>query len=177
MALVRFLQVVGIGSAMVFFNVYMDTALGVTTAGIGIAAAAARLAAVPMALLAPSLGRRIGYGSTAVVASLAVVVSMLPLALVPTPLAASLGFVGLLSFTSMRWPAFYVYMMERTPERLRAIMNGVNEMAAGLSFSFIALVGGFIIVNYGYPATFLFSAGLTLAGALVFAGYVRLRGR
>ena len=76
----------------------------------------------------------------------------------------------------MRWPAFYVYMMERTPERLRAVMNGVNEMAAGLSFAFIALVGGIIIVNYGYTATFLFSAGLTLAGALIFAGFVRLRG-
>ena len=176
MGLVRFLQVAGIGAAMVFFNVYMDESLGVTTAGIGVAAAAARLLAVPMALLAPSLGRRFGYGSTAVFASLAACVSLLPLALVPTPLAASMGFIGLLSFTSMRWPAFYVYMMERTPERLRAVMNGVNEMAAGLSFAFIALVGGIIIVNYGYTATFLFSAFLTLAGALIFAGFVRLRG-
>jgi predicted MFS family arabinose efflux permease len=67
-------------------------------------------------------------------------------------------------------------MMERTPERLRSIMNGANEMAAGLSFSFIALVGGYVIVNYGYTATFLGGAILTLIGTAIFAVYVRMRG-
>jgi MFS family permease len=81
-----------------------------------------------------------------------------------------------MSFTSLRYPAFYVYLMERTPDRLRSIMNGANEMAAGLSFSLIALVGGYVIVTYGYPAMFLGGAALTLAGTIVFAVYVRRRG-
>jgi drug/metabolite transporter (DMT)-like permease len=45
-------------------------------------------------------------------------------------------------------------------------------MAAGLSFALISLTGGFIIVRYGYDATFLLGAVLTLAGTLIFGVYV-----
>lgn len=176
MAAIRFLQVAGIGAGATFFNVYMDEELMVATAQIGLIAATARLVAVPAALIGPSLSRRFGFGATAVFASTVAGLSLFPLALVPQPGIAGLGFIGLMSFTSMRYPAFYVYMMERTPERLRSIMNGANEMAAGLSFSFIALVGGYVIVNYGYTATFLGGAILTLIGTAIFAVYVRMRG-
>jgi len=176
MAVVRFLQVAGVGAGATFFNVYMDNQLMVATAQIGLIAATARLVAVPAALLGPSLSRRFGYGATAVFASTVAAFSLLPLALVPQPGIAGLGFIGLMSFTSMRYPAFYVYLMERTPDRLRSIMNGANEMAAGLSFSLIALVGGYVIVTYGYTALFLGGAALTLVGTGVFAVYVRRRG-
>jgi predicted MFS family arabinose efflux permease len=176
MAAIRFLQVAGIGAGATFFNVYMDNELMVATAQIGLIAATARLVAVPAALIGPSLSRRFGFGATAVFASAVAGLSLIPLALVPQPGIAGLGFIGLMSFTSMRYPAFYVYMMERTPERLRSIMNGANEMAAGLSFSLVALVGGYVIVNYGYAATFLGGAILTLIGTAIFAVYVRLRG-
>jgi predicted MFS family arabinose efflux permease len=76
----------------------------------------------------------------------------------------------------MRYPAFYVYMMERTPDRLRSIMNGANEMAAGLSFALVSLLGGFIIVTFGYSVTFLMGAAMTLAGTIIFGVYVRLKG-
>jgi len=102
--------------------------------------------------------------------------SILPMALIATPAAAGLGYIGLLSFTSMRYPAFYVYLMERTPDRLRAMMNGVNEMAAGLSFALMALAGGYIIVEYGYTVGFLAGAVLTLAGTLLFWVYLWRRG-
>ena len=53
MALIRFLQVSVVGAGMTFFNVYMDSELGVATATIGLVAASARLLSVPAALLAP----------------------------------------------------------------------------------------------------------------------------
>lgn len=177
MAAVRFLQVAGIGVAMTFFNVYMDSSLGIATAQIGFVAATARLVAVPVALIGPSISRRFGFGATAVLASTCAGLSLLPIAFGGTAAVASLGFVGMLSFTSMRYPAFYVYMMEATPERLRAIMNGANEMAAGLSFAAISLAGGYMIVNYGYPAAFVAGALLTFAGTFVFWVYLLFRGR
>jgi MFS family permease len=177
MAGVRFLQVAGIGVAMTFFNVYMDSALGLPTAQIGFVAATARLVAVPVALLGPSLSRRMGFGATAVFASTCAGLSMLPIAFGGTAAVAGLGFVGVMSFTSMRYPAFYVYMMERTPERLRAIMNGANEMAAGLSFAAISLVAGYVIVRIGYPAAFAMGAAITLLGTLIFGIYVRFGAR
>jgi MFS family permease len=172
MGLVRFLQVAGVGVAMTFFNVYMDRELGVATAQIGIIAALARLVAVPFALLGPSLARRLGFAETAVLASACAGLSILPIAFGGGPAIAGLGFVGVMSFTSMRYPAFYVYLMERTPERLRAIMNGANEMAAGLSFAAVSLVAGFVIVNVGYSAAFVLGAAITLLGTIIFGGYV-----
>ncbi len=177
MASVRFLQVAGIGVAMTFFNVYMDSGLGISTVQIGVIAASARLVAVPFALLGPSLSRRLGFGATAVLASACAGLSILPIAFGSNAVVAGAGLVGVLSFTSMRYPAFYVFMMERTPERLRSIMNGVNEMAAGLSFAAISLVGGYIIVNFGYAAAFVLGAAITLLGTLVFGIYVQYGSR
>ncbi len=172
MSVVRFLQVAGVGAAVTFFNVYMDDALNVATPTIGLVAASARLLAVPAALLGPALARRVGYGEAAVLGSLGAVISMAPLILIPSPAAAGIGFVGLLAFTSLRYPTFYVFMMERTPPRLRAAMTGAGEMAAGFSFALISLAGGYIIVQLGYDATFAFGAVLTLAGTLLFGVYV-----
>ena len=177
MAAVRFLQVAGVGVAMTFFNVYMDSGLGVATAQIGVIAASARLVAVPVALLGPSISRRLGFGATAIIASTCAGLSILPIALGNSAAVAGLGFVGVMSFTSLRYPAFYVYIMERTPERLRAIMNGANEMAAGLSFATISLLSGYIIVHYGYGAAFITGALITLLGTLIFWLYMQLGGR
>lgn len=172
MAVVRFLQVAGVGVALTFFNVFMDSGLGVTTAQIGVIAALARLVAVPAALLGPSLSRRLGYASTTIIAATLTALSLFPIALAAGAGMAGLGFVGVMSFTSLRYPAFYVYMMEKTPERLRSVMNGGNEMAAGLSFALMSLLGGWIIVTFGYPATFITGALATLAGTGIFALYV-----
>lgn len=172
MSVVRFLQVAGVGAVVTFFNVYLDDGLHVATPVIGVVAASARLLAVPVALLGPVLARRVGYGEAAVLGSLGSVLSMAPLILIPTPAAAGIGFVGLLAFTSIRYPTFYVFMMERTPPRLRAAMTGAGEMAAGLSFALVSLAGGYIIVRYGYDSAFLLGAVLTLAGTVLFGLYV-----
>jgi MFS family permease len=172
MSVIRFLQVAGVGAAVTFFNVYLDDALNVATPMIGVVAATSRLLAVPAALLGPVLARRFGYGEAAVIGSLGSVLSMAPLILIPTPAAASIGFVGLLAFTSIRYPTFYVFMMERMPPRLRAAMTGAGEMAAGFSFALISLAGGYIIVQHGYNAAFLLGAMLTLIGTLITGAYV-----
>jgi MFS family permease len=172
----RFLQVAAVAAGTTFFNVYMDNALMVATAQIGMISATARLASVPAALIVPSLCRRFGFGATAVYASVISSLSLLPLALVPQPLIAGVGFVSLMAVTSIRYPAFYVFMMERTPDRLRSLMNGVSEMAAGFSFAFVSMAGGYAIVTYGYAATFLGAGLLTLLSAVVLWVYLRARG-
>ncbi|MDQ7025249.1 MAG: MFS transporter [Anaerolineae bacterium] len=83
MSAVRFLQVAGAGTAIVYFNVYMDTQLNVSAGIIGAIAAIGRLIFVPIALFAPRLMRRRGTGSVAAWALLATVAFLLPLALLP----------------------------------------------------------------------------------------------
>ena len=175
LGLVRFLQVAALGGGLTFFNVYMDTALAVPTFWVGVALAGARLAAVPTALLGPAISRRLGLGNTVVFSSVLVAICVLPLALVPTPVAATLGMVGLLLFSNIRYPAFNIYMLDAVPVRMRPMMSGVNEMAAGASFALIALVGGLIIVRHGYSAAFLAGGAITLLGSFVFAVMLRRR--
>ena len=172
---VRFLQVTALCGGMSFFNVYLDTELAVPTFWVGVALAGGRLAAVPAALLGPAISRRLGLGKTVVVVSVLTAVSVLPLGLLRTPLAATTGLVGMLVFSNIRYPAFNVYMLEVVPAKLRPMMSGVNEMAAGLSFALVALVGGLVIVRYGYSALFLGGGATTLLSAFAFAVFLRQR--
>jgi MFS family permease len=176
LALIRFLQVGAVAVASTFFNVYMDAGLGASTTTIGLWSAAARVIAVPAALIGPSISRRIGFGKTSIWASIGATLSVLPMAFFPTPEAVGLGYVGLMTCTLIRYPAFFVYLMDKTPERLRAATNGAGEMAAGLSFAMVALVGGYIIAGPGYPLTFLLGAGMTLAGTVIFWFFLRAKG-
>lgn len=177
MSLIRFLQVAGVGSAATFFNVYMDDGLGASTLSIGVISALARLLGVPAALLTPVLARRFGDAATAVGGSFMAVAALLPLALVPTWQAAGAGFLAIMAATAVRYPSYFVYMMAITPPQMRAVMSGAGEMAGGFSFALIALAGGYIIAGPGYTTLFLTAAAMTLAGALLLAGFVWWHGR
>lgn len=177
MSLIRFLQVAGVGSAVTFFNVYMDDGLGASTLSIGVISALARLLGVPASLLTPGLARRFGNPGTAVAGSFVAVIALLPLALVPTWQAAGLGFLAMMAGTAVRFPAFYVYMISITPSQMRAVMSGAGEMAGGFSFALIALAGGYIIAGPGYTALFLLAAAMTLAGTLLLWAFIWWHGR
>ena len=175
LGLVRFLQVAALGGGITFFNIYLDTELAVPTFWVGTALAGARLAAVPAALLGPEISRRLGRGNTVVFASILTAVSVLPLALLRTPLAATAGLIGMMVTSNIRYPVFNIYILEFVPAKLRPMMSGVNEMAAGLSFALVALLGGVVIVRYGYSVLFLACGAITLLGAFAFAVFLRQR--
>lgn len=173
--LIRLLLISGSAVAMIFFNVYMDSGLGVPTAQIGIAISIGRLSAVPAALLTPLLAARMGNARVTVLASLGVVLCLLPLALAPVWYMAALGYIGAIAMSSVRYPAFMVYTMELIPAHFRSVVAGASEMAAGLSFALLALAGGYIIIAGGYGPLFLTGAGLNLlgTGSLVLFLYIR----
>ncbi len=171
MAVIRFLQVGGVGTATTFFNVYLDNHLHVATSYIGLFQALAKFVGIPIALMIPWLTHRFGNGRTVLMASSVVVLAMLPLAFVPVWWVAGLGYIGVWAVTPVRYAAFMVYVMERSPERLRGSMNGAQELAGGLSFTLIALSGGYLIATAGYSTLFGLGALLTLAGMLLFWHY------
>jgi predicted MFS family arabinose efflux permease len=173
MSIVRFLQVAGVGTATIYFNVYMDTELALSPGNIGIIAAIGRLIAVPTALIAPRLMRYRGIGSVAVWASLFTALCLLPLALIPHWSAAALAYVAVTALTSLRFTAFIVYIMELVPTRQQAMMAGTGEMAAGSSFALMALSGGYILAVFNFRDLFLLGAGLSLLGTLLFWLHLR----
>jgi len=173
MAFIRMLQVTSMGATSTFFNVYLDTSLQVPTLQIGLLSAMGRLLAAAAAMATPLLTARKGHGAVVIWASVGGALFMLPLALLPHWSAAGLGFVGMVALSSVRYSAFLVYSMELISPKLRAAMSGAGEMAAGLSFSFMALSGGYLISLFGFTSLFLMGAALSILGTLLFWLYDR----
>ena len=177
LTLIRLLVVTGVGTLFTFFNVYMDAGLHISTVHIGVLSAIGRLLSIPTALIVPLLTRRWGNGHTAAWASFGTAISMLPLILISHWSAAGLGFIGVLALTSIRYPTFLVYTMEVVSPARRGTMSGAGEMASGLSFSAMALGGGYIIESLGYRSFFLTGASLTVIGTLSFLIHLHLQRR
>ncbi len=58
--------------------------------------------------------------------------------------------------------------MDVVPKETRAKWNSLEQLAWGMFFSVSALMGGFIVDNYGFVYVFIFTATLyTLATALL----------
>jgi predicted MFS family arabinose efflux permease len=98
---------------------------------------------------------------------------MLPLALIPHWEAADLGFMGVAALFSMTTAPLRVYSQEIVSSDWRSAMSGALMMGAGFSGSAMDYAGGYLITTLGYPGLFLTSAGLTVAGALLFWAHVR----
>ncbi len=174
MSVVRFLQVAGLATTSVYFNVYLDSQYAMSPNTIGTIASFGRLMAVPAVLLAPRLIRRTSTGSVALWASLATALCLLPIAFATHWWTAAIGYVSALILTNLRFAAFIVYIMALVPKRQQAVMVGAGEAAAGLSFTSMALGGGYLVTAYGFSELFLLGAILSGLGTLLF--WLHLRG-
>jgi MFS family permease len=175
LSLVVVLQGMGEGAVRTFFSVYMDAGLRIATAQIGALAAAGQLLGVPAALLMPLAAARWGRRRTFVWGSMGMMLSLLPLALIPRAAAAGLGYMAMIATASIVRPALGIYLMESVPPSWRTTMSGATTMALGLSWAAISFGGGYLITLLGYPAFFLASAGLTGAGVVLFLANRRFR--
>ncbi len=172
MTVIRLFQVAGSATAMVYFNVYMDQHLTVSTALIGAMAAIGRLTGVPTALLTPSLVKRWGNVRVVIGSSLVATLCLIPMALVEHWLAASFGYIGAIGMMSVRYTAFIVYILDLVPRTHQALMAGTGEAAAGMSFAMMALGGGFILSLFAFRDLFLLGTLISFIGTALFWLYV-----
>ncbi|MBX3051830.1 MAG: MFS transporter [Caldilineaceae bacterium] len=170
---VRVLQVAGVATVFVFFNVYLDTQLQTATSTIGLVSAAGRLIAVPVALLTPIFTRRFGNLNVVVWSCVIVTLGYLPMALLPTIGAAAVGYIAIVGLAAMRYPATMNFSMRIVAPRQRGTLTGAGEMAAGVAFTSLALGGGYMITRLGYQSLFLLTAVLNLGGAFIFWYFFR----
>ncbi len=177
LSFIRMLTITSLAVVHFFFNVYLDAELNVSIAHIGLILAIGRLLAVPAALVIPILTSRWGNGGASLWSSLGSAISLIPLALIPQWSAASLGFVAVMVLASIRYPTFMIYTMEVVSPEQRGIASGAGEMAAGVSFAFMALSGGYLITALGYHSLFLTGAIFTGIGTFIFWLNFRNRGK
>jgi predicted MFS family arabinose efflux permease len=168
LTLVMLLMRTGEGSVRTFFNVYLETSLGESTALIAILSAAGQLLAIPAALATPILVKTLNLRRTLIMGILGMACSLVPLAFFPNWGAAGLGFLGIMALTSFTVPAFGIYHQENLPKNWRTVMSGTATMAVGLSWAVTSYGGGFLITNFGYRTFFITVGILTLCGGLLF---------
>ncbi|MDQ3248715.1 MAG: MFS transporter [Chloroflexota bacterium] len=173
MGLVGVLRGSGEGAARTFFNLYMDTTLGVSALQIGAFLALGQLLSVPAALLTPFFAARWGNGFSMIGGTLGVALSLLPFALVPQWAVAGSSFMLMLVLVSVARPAYMVYSQEIVGPGWQGTMSAATTMAIGISWSVMAFGGGYLIALVGYRALFLSGALLTALGALLFWAYFR----
>lgn len=168
LAISQALRIPGEAAARTFFNVYLDSGLGASTALIGGLSAIAQLVGVPAALATPLLMQRWGIFRAFFLSSLFTGVFLLPLGLYPHWAAAGLGLTGVIAATSVAFPSIVVYAMMLVSPPWRSTISAAIELSAGVSFLAASLGGGYIIAVYGYAPVFLLGAALAFLGTLMF---------
>ena len=172
--LVGILRPAALGAVRTFFNVYLDEALGLNTAEIGVLFSIIWLTSAPVPLLMPAMAKRWGLKTTVIISSLGEAASAALMALVPTWIAASVARFGMAGLSSVTFAAISIFVMKLVRPRWQPAMSGLLNMAMGLSWATISLGGGYIIAGQGFPTLFLLGTGTTVLGVLLWAWHFRL---
>jgi MFS family permease len=172
--IIRMLQVCGVATIVVFFNVYLDNHLHAATSTIGTISALGRLIAVPVALLTPLLTRRIGNLNVVVLSCLVGDCGLF---------ASRLCANGGRSRHWLHWrggivchalPGLYELCHAHcAPTTAGRLQRRGGRCLLGWPFTGLALGGGYMIPALGYQSLFLLTAALNLAGAILFWWFFR----
>ncbi len=157
----------------IFFNVYLDTALGAPTALIGALLASGQLLGMA-ALFAPLAIQRFGKVRTIVWATVGMALAFIPLIFIAHWLAVGSGFVALMALASLSVPAYSLFSQESVAPAWRTTIASSMSMALGIGAAVVAFGGGYIILAFGYPVLFAAGGSLALLGALIFGIYFRV---
>jgi MFS family permease len=156
-----------------FCNAYLDSDLRLPVSSIGLISGVGQFLAILAPLFIPRLAARRGNGWTAMMTTLGIGLSLLPLGLLPHWTAAGVGRAGIIILWAVWLPALQVFQMELVDKRWHSLAYGTASMAMGLGFGTTSLVGGYVIAAWGYRSLFLLGAGVAMIGAAVMWGTLR----
>jgi MFS family permease len=172
-----FLQTSGEGIIRTFFNVYLDQDLLVPTVQIGAIMGIAQLAPVASALLLPILLARWGAARTMSFASAVLGVVVLPLALIPLWPLATLGFIGVLSMSTVNGTSRNLFSQEVVAVRWRGTAAAVLTIGLALGWAGSAAGGGYLIGQLGFRGLFLLVVPVAWMSSFLVWSYMRTRAR
>ena len=162
------------GMVNIFLNVYMDRSLEAPSALIGAWLAVGQALMVLGALTIPWWVRRWGrFGS--IVATLGIpALGFVLLALVPQVTVAGASQALAKAAAGIAMTILTVYGLEAVAPEWRTMMSGAMNLAVGFGYSAIALVGGYVIVGWGYAALFVGGVAAAAASSVLFWAYFRV---
>jgi MFS family permease len=174
---VRFLRECGYGGVLNFFTIYLDAALRIPTALIGVLVSASAIASIVFTPLMPVIARRWGTGRTSLAGLLAMGLSVFLIAFSSHWLPAAIGWAGMTAANSINEAAMQVYILEIVAPQWRALMSGAANMATTLGLALSASGGGYMIGAIGYSALFAVAGTFLLASTAAFAAHLAVRAR
>lgn len=172
--IVVFCTSTGEGAARTFFNLYLDTSLGVPPGQIGAIMGFGQLLPAGVALLAPLFIARWGTRTTIGLAAIGVAVCLLLLAFIPQWVVASLSFLGVLVMVSIGSPVRNMFSQEIVLPHWRSTTSAIIIIGLALGWAFIATVGGYVIAAFGFSTLFLVGMLPSLVAVFLLLGMARL---
>jgi predicted MFS family arabinose efflux permease len=168
---------IGEGSVRTFFNVYMNNALAVPPATIGVIMGAAQILPILAALALPLALTRWGAGYTLGAGLLVMAAFLAPLATTPQLWIAAMAYMGAMASFTIVGAGRDLFGQEMVIPRWRTSSQAVAIFGLAMGNAVAAVLGGLLILAVGFGALYLFgmSAACVAAGLLFI--YLYTRGR
>ncbi|MGH2559424.1 MAG: MFS transporter [Thermomicrobiales bacterium] len=122
-------------------------------------------------LSAPAVARRLGPLRAVFLVRSSIVPFYLVLIVAPGYGLAILAHLVRQTSISMAWPIDSTFIGELLPRRARLSVFGLRSAAWNLNWAVASLLGGAIIVRYGYDWTFVSIGVFTFLSAVIFISY------
>ncbi|MBX3015532.1 MAG: MFS transporter [Caldilineaceae bacterium] len=172
--LLIFLQVSGESLVRPFYNLYLDSNVGMPLARIGVIFGIAQMLPIVLSLLTPALLTRWGATRAMIAMSFANALCFLAMAFLLAWLAASASYIVFMSIAPIANVVRTVFSQESVDPRWRTAVSTATNIGIVLSQALFTALGGFLIAGYGYRALFLAGAMMALITALVAWIYLRV---
>ncbi len=170
-----FLHATGEGAARIFFNVYLDSGLGVPPAEIGSIMGVAQLLPIVAALSVPLLLARWGTGYTLLFANVGVGLLLVPFVLGPQVLLAAVAYMGVLAMSLVMGTSRDFLGQQLVVARWRTAAQAVVVIGVALGWATIGVAGGWLIEQAGFYAMYLAATVATFCSAGVLVVFLRSR--
>ena len=169
-----FLQVSGESLVRPFYNLYLDSNVGMSLARIGVVFGIAQMLPIVSSLLTPSILKRWGGTRTMIAMSFANALCFLAMAFLLAWLAASASYIVFISIAPIANVVRTVFSQESVDAQWRTVMSTATNIGIVLSQALFTALGGFLIAGYGYRSLFLSGAMMALISAFIAWIYLRI---
>ncbi len=168
---------IGEGSVRTFFNVYMNNALAVPPATIGVIMGAAQILPILAALALPLALTHWGAGYTLGAGLLVMAACLAPLATTPQLWLAAAAYMGAMASFTIVGAGRDLFGQEMVIPRWRTSSQAVAIFGLAMGNAVAAVLGGLLILAVGFGALYLFGMAAAFVAAGLLFLYLYLRGR
>lgn len=171
--LALFVWSIGTGGFNPFFNVYFSRHLHLSVERIGFIFSFGQIAQVAVILLAPAVMRKLGEWRGIAGMQLATAAMLGLLAVVSSPVFATIAYVAYMCFQYMSEPCLLSMLMSRVAPAQQSGASALNFLVTSLAGILAALAAGALFPRLGYGFTLISCASVTIAAAGLFYSLVR----